>query len=222
MSKIGMGWTPDGEVYQVVSHGRVYQVVDRDVLDAKDARIAELERQIADLKSERLRNPGSYYIVPRETMEAKDARIAELERKLSEASRCDHTAESLRIGQYQHEIAALKEENAKLKARLAGAKAQNAEEKRLACEEGKYDKCGVGGISVDGATKAALLAEQMLASGYDLSYAAACLLVLHRKLAEFWEDYRQAETRRKLVNDDRIKDIVAEIDGKLTKFAENY
>jgi hypothetical protein len=152
-----------------------------DEIAEKDARIAELERQVADLKSERLRNPGSYYVVPRETMEAKDARIAELERKLSEASRCDHTAESLRIGQYQHEIAALKEENAGLKARLADAKAQNAKEKRLACEEGKYDKCGVGGIDIDAAIKAARLAQSSLNMKYKLSYAAACLLVLYRE-----------------------------------------
>lgn len=110
----------------------------------------------------------------------KDAHIAELEARIASprqvggyyiVPREDYDAMKFRIGDLEDAIA-------------KNAKAVNAKENRLTCEDGKYDKSAVDGINLDGATKAAELAESMLGSGRNLSYAAACLLVLHRELED--------------------------------------
>lgn len=178
-----------------MSHDDIWVLTDEDY-ESKNARIADLESQIAELTAERERGreiAGAYYVVPRETLEAKDARIKELESRLdSDEHASAYLIQTLEVGQYQHEIAALKAKVKDLESTLHETRAASIKasrlEKRLSCEEGKYDKCGVGGISVDGAIKAALLAEQMLDSGFRLSYAAACLLVLHRELEDVKSD----------------------------------
>jgi uncharacterized small protein (DUF1192 family) len=162
-----------------------YHVVPKETLDAKDARIAELRKELDSVVDTLFpERHVAYKVVKSEELDAKDARIAELE-AAARTPACDHTSDMLRIGQYQHQIAALKAENAEFKARRNASKKHRDKENRLSCEDDKYDKCGVGGISVDAANKAALLAEQMLKSGNSLSYAAACLLVLHQKLKAF-------------------------------------
>lgn len=165
---------------------QIIGIYNKDYVESKNNRIASLEKQIADMTAERLRTPGAYYVVPKEVMDAKDARIKELEVMVAAKPVpivYDCTTDALLVGQREHEIAVLKNEIAELKARLNAAKSLNTKEKRLLNETGKYDKCGVGGISIDAATGAAELAESMLDDGRSLSYAAACLLVLHRTFA---------------------------------------
>lgn len=114
----------------------------------------------------------------RKALAEKDGRIAELEARL---------ASPRQVGGY---YIVLKEDYDEMKFRIGdmedavakGEKAANVKEKRLACENGKYDKCGIGGMTVDCAEKAAKLAQQCIDDGKSISFAAACLIVLHREL----------------------------------------